>query len=588
MREHYVPLMTKLNRMFVVIIILACGVLSIFSYRLNRQTHLAEISSQNTMLLRAMAQSIDTQMAQVEIITQEIAYDAELIQLLQEDSVPSQILSVAFTVDKKLQLNEAYLAHLDADITALAISDSIVENFNTLVCESRLAGNIHYRAFINSSPLSAWGIPETPFLAGSSNKTVIPFYHKVVTGINTRIGAVRCDVSTDKLFASLMEYSGDDTLMVLRDSSTLFIIGDDPAPAQRPSESWQEGDYLYFSVPLDPLGTWLVMSADFSQIQLDALADTALSTLAIFILGIALLLVSRRIVRVILARLHSLTDAVDAIPQGIYAVSLPEEGPDEVGRLARAFSSLLERIGTYYDALLQKEKDKRHAQSMALQYQLNPHFLFNSLYWLQLQMEEQNVDPALTDSIEHLGKVLHYNLLGSREALLAEEEEHILAYISFVSAMKGSQFHLSIDMPDELRCARILRFTLQPLLENAVQHGYIPGRDMRISITFSADPAADRFEITVHNDGRRIPPDRLAELRARLAAAALDGLPVASRETGHGTALCNLARRLALTYDESAELFFESDECDTCVRILLPLSQCIRKEEPHHENADRG
>ena len=95
-------------------------------------------------------------------------------------------------------------------------------------------------------------------------------------------------------------------------------------------------------------------------------------------------------------------------------------------------------------------------------------------YWLQLQMEEQGVDPALTASIESLGRVLHYNVLGSREAMLSEEEEQIWAYVDFASATKDHQVSLAVDLPEALRSARILRFTLQPLLENAIRHGYVP------------------------------------------------------------------------------------------------------------------
>ncbi len=196
------------------------------------------------------------------------------------------------------------------------------------------------------------------------------------------------------------------------------------------------------------------------------------------------------------------------------------------------------------------------------------------------------MDEALTASIEQLGQVLHYNMLGSRLALLSEEEEQILAYVGFVGAMKENRIRLSIHMPEELKNAQILRFTLQPLLENAIGHGFIPGKDLHIGIEFATNEAEGLFEIAVHNDGRQIPPDRLAELQERADAAALDGIPMADQK-GHGTALNNLARRLALTYGSVARLLVESGEGDTCIRILLPLHQCLRREDAH-ENPDRG
>jgi len=59
------------------------------------------------------------------------------------------------------------------------------------------------------------------------------------------------------------------------------------------------------------------------------------------------------------------------------------------------------------------------------------------------------------------------------------------------------------------------------------------------------------------------------------AQYALDGIPMADQKTGHGTALANLARRLALTYGERADFFVESNEEDTCMRIELPLDECM-------------
>jgi len=587
MRKKPLPLMIKINLMFGVIILFVCTALSIFSFKLNQQTNLSEMTSRNTVMLRTMAQSIDSQMAQVEIITQEMAYDSELIRLFRGESTSAQILSIAFSVGEKIKQNEVYLSGLSADMLALSKSDDMIESYVTAINESRLADNEFYTAFCASNLLSTWGNPETPTIPVYTGEQVIPYYHKVVTGMNTRIGTVRCAVSTKQLFKPLIEYSGNESLMVIRDGQVLFARGNANLPLNPDPQKWREEDTLYVSEPLGCLGALLVMGTDSALIRQQSIQDTMLSCLAIILLGGLLLLVTHGLLRAILSRLHSLTHAAGEIPLGIYPVSLPEEGNDEVGSLVRAFNSLLERISVYYDEIIQKEKDKRNAQSMALQYQLNPHFLFNSLYWLQLQMEEQNVDDKLTASIEQLGQVLRYNLMGSREALLSEEEEHILAYVGFVSAKKGDHFDLSIDIPEELRSARILRFTLQPLLENAIQHGYVPGRLMKISIFFRSFSDKNLFEITVHNNGRMIPADILAALQERIdAAAALDGIPLADKKTGHGTALANLARRLALTYGEKADFIIESDEADTCMRIQLPLDECMRGGITN-ENPDR-
>ena len=582
MKGGYLPLTAKLNRMFSAVILITCVVLSIFSYRMNMQSQLSAQSRQSELLLQTMAQSINAQMAQVEIIAQETAYDEDVIQLLRMDRMTDQILSIVATMGAKFQRTEAYLSGLGLDIVLLSEDDATVEGYNVIVHGSRLSQDAFYQQFLNSTEIAAWGVAKErafPFTSAfvSEGVDVIPYYHKVVIGLNTRIGVVRCQVEADALFSALAEYEGDATLMVLSDAGPLFFHGDAGAiPQAVRGQSWQENERMYFAIELDALDASLVMGVPYAELHALVMRDIVLSIALIALSGLVLLLIARRMVTAMLRRLNALTDAVAAIPDGNYNVSLPEGGPDEVGQLAHAFASLIARVGEYYDELLHKEKDKRTAQAMALQYQINPHFLFNSLYWLQLQMEEQGVDPALTASIESLGKVLHYNLLGSREALLSEEEEQIGAYVDFASATKDHQLSLTVDLPEALRSARILRFTLQPLIENAIRHGYTPGKPLHLRVEFVADAENGLFEIAVHNDGRQMSADQIAELQERLDGAALDGIPVADRRTGHGTALSNLARRLYLTYGEAAQILFESGGGDTCVRIRLPLSVCMR------------
>ena len=575
----------KINALFAVIIVLACVVISLFSYRLNEQSLRSERMSQNAAIVQALAQGIDTQLTQVEIITSEMAHSMNLEKLLLEDKTSRQILSIVFSVSEEILQHEAYLTQLGADMVVLSVNPDIPEDYNTFVRETHLLNNGFYTEFIENKSLSAWGLPESPFLSSNSTESVLPFYYKVITGLNRRVGTVQCAVSTNRLFAQLSDYEGSGTLCVLRGSETLFEKTGFPHPARPATGEWEEENMLFYGAPLERLDAVLILGMDYGAIRAEALRSTIPAVLANLFVGIVLLIVTQRVLQIILKRLHALTDAVSSIPDGFYSASLPEDDADEVGRLAAAFDSLLDRTRSSYDALLQKEKDKRHAQSLALQYQINPHFLFNSLYWLQLRMEEEGMDPSTTESIEQLGQVLHYNLLGLGEALLSEEEEHVKAYVHFVSAMKGLEIRLSIHVPEALRHVRILRFTLQPLLENAIQHGSISGQPLMISIAFSADRDADRFVITVTNNGRRIPQDTLRELRQRLENAAREGIPRSSESNGHGTALSNLSRRLALTYDEEAQLSIHSDESSTCVTIVLPLSRCIKEDED--EAADR-
>ena len=207
-----------------------------------------------------------------------------------------------------------------------------------------------------------------------------------------------------------------------------------------------------------------------------------------------------------------------------------------------------------------KEKAKRHMQALALQYQLNPHFLFNSLLWLQMELEEQGVDPRITENITKLGSVLRYNLSESLEATLSQEATQLRAYIDFMCDMKQQHIALTMDWDHALDEVPIPRFMLQPLVENALQHGLIRGVDMHIDV--SVQRQGDRLRFRIANDGKAIEPERLQVIRERFRC------PDTSRSSGLG--ISNLVQRLALKYADRYDIQAESDDALTVFIIDIP------------------
>ena len=316
----------------------------------------------------------------------------------------------------------------------------------------------------------------------------------------------------------------------------------------------------------------MLICTELQPLRAQALYNALVNMAAISFVGLLLLAVSHIQVRKMLSHLEQTRKAVIGLPEGADLSSrLPDTWNDEAGELAAAFKRLNSRVNEYYHRLLQEEKDKRHAQQIALQYQLNPHFLFNSLYWLQLQLENRDMDDTLSDAIAQLGQVLHYNLEEQLTATLMEEKQMAQAYVSFMSSMKGSEISLDIDLPQSLRCSTVPRFTLQPLLENAIQHGFVKGAPLHLHVSFQAKHGGSALHITVANDGKPIPPDRLAQLNAYLQQPAED-------HPAGGVGLRNIKRRLVLFYGETVSMTVASDVQNTQVTITLPASKEQQKE----------
>ena len=560
-----ISLLNKLTLLFSVIILFACAVICVYTYRIEINRQVDECYNANMLLMRSLAQEIDNALAQVEIITQELAYDTDIKDTFQEDDVSRFIVKLMFDAQERVEISESHLSSLNADMVLIRLDDMMPESYGLSVNRSYMAERKDFMAFLADNRISGWSTVE------DATSDTLTFFHEVYTSIRQRIGVIMCSISKDRLFRLLQNVEG---MMVTNAQDVLYTWdgAKHPMPEQLQACAWFENNAYYIAQPLERLGLTLLICTKLQPLRAQALYNALVNMAAISFVGLLLLAVSHIQVRKMLSHLEQTRKAVIDLPEGADLSSrLPDTWNDEAGELAAAFKRLNSRVNEYYHRLLQEEKDKRHAQQIALQYQLNPHFLFNSLYWLQLQLENRDMDDTLSDAIAQLGQVLHYNLEEQLTATLMEEKQMAQAYVSFMSSMKGSEISLDIDLPQSLRCSTVPRFTLQPLLENAIQHGFVKGAPLHLHVSFQTKHGGSALYITVANDGKPIPPDRLAQLNAYLQQPAED-------HPAGGVGLRNIKRRLVLFYGETVSMTVASDVQNTHVTITLPASKEQQKE----------
>ena len=560
-----ISLLNKLTLLFSMIILFAYAVICVYTYRIEINRQVDECYNANMLLMRSLAQEIDNALAQVEIITQELAYDTDIKDTFQEDDVSRFIVKLMFDAQERVEISESHLSSLNADMVLIRLDDMMPESYGLSVNRSYMAERKDFMAFLADNRISGWSTVE------DATSDTLTFFHEVYTSIRQRIGVIMCSISKDRLFRLLQNVEG----MMVTNAQDILYTWDGakhPMPEQLQAGAWFENNAYYIAQPLERLGLTLLICTELQPLRAQALYNALVNMAAISFVGLLLLAVSHIQVRKMLSHLEQTRKAVIDLPEGADLSSrLPDTWNDEAGELAAAFKRLNSRVNEYYHRLLQEEKDKRHAQQIALQYQLNPHFLFNSLYWLQLQLENRDMDDTLSDAIAQLGQVLHYNLEEQLTATLMEEKQMAQAYVSFMSSMKGSEISLDIDLPQSLRCSTVPRFTLQPLLENAIQHGFVKGAPLHLHVSFQAKHGGSALHITVSNDGKPIPPDRLAQLNAYLQQPAED-------HPAGGVGLRNIKRRLVLFYGETVSMTVASDVQNTQVTITLPASKEQQKE----------
>ncbi len=199
--------------------------------------------------------------------------------------------------------------------------------------------------------------------------------------------------------------------------------------------------------------------------------------------------------------LRRILDKMRGISSGDFSRAVLIEGSDELGLLGRGINTMAEDIRQLLDRLLAEESQKRKLELSMLQYQINPHFLYNTLNTLRWIAILQKAD-GLRDAITALGRLLRNALGDTAQQVTVRDELALLQdYVLIQKLRYKERFDVvyRIDSEEALDCL-IPKLTLQPLVENAFFHGIERKKNAGL-VTISVRAHPDRVEIAVEDDG---------------------------------------------------------------------------------------
>ncbi|MFD0824057.1 sensor histidine kinase [Neobacillus sp. M.A.Huq-85] len=217
----------------------------------------------------------------------------------------------------------------------------------------------------------------------------------------------------------------------------------------------------------------------------------------------------------------------------------------------------------YLKVQLSERKYKAQAMEFAaLQSQLNPHFLFNTLETLNWKAIRLTGRPnELNEMVEHLADILRYSLDGENKMVhLKEEITYTNSYIKIQKMRFKNKFDVIWDYHEEDLKYHVIKLILQPLLENSLSHGISEDRKCLIKIKIRV--SSTLLKISVIDNGDGISPKKLEEIRSRLNS---------NQEQSKHIGLVNTHRRLKVTYGEPYGIVIKSKmNWGTVVHITIP------------------
>ncbi len=206
------------------------------------------------------------------------------------------------------------------------------------------------------------------------------------------------------------------------------------------------------------------------------------------------------------------------------------------------------------------------AQNKALQSQMNPHFLYNTLEMINMEaMELGNGHNLVSAMISDLSELLRYGLDGEQYSTISGEIESVKCYLNIMKKRYEGRISIYWDINKDLIDYKIIKLSLQPLIENAIYHGIKPKKD-KGHIEVIVKETLEGIMIEVSDDGIGMTPNEIVELNRRLNDKYL------LKKSGIG--LYNVNQRIKILYGEAfgLEIMANQDEGIT-VRMSVPLDK---------------
>lgn len=338
------------------------------------------------------------------------------------------------------------------------------------------------------------------------------------------------------------------------------------AAAETEKDSFQyEGDtYTVQSYPLSAGALSLSSCVNLTELMANN-HDMLFSVIMVTVMIISIVAVVLAVLtRYITTPISRIMDKINRISLNDYSFDADLEAPNnEMGEVGARLNELGLGIQKLLDETIALHDERSEIEMALLQSQVNPHFLYNTLnsvHWMAVMQKNTGIEKVIKSLVNLLKNV---SKGVSDRITLAEELSLLDDYVNIQSVRYMGAFDYVCNIPDEWKKYKIIKFTLQPLVENAMFHGVVPKGTFG-TITVDAHKDEEYLVVTVTDDGVGMLPERAEQLLKAKERPGKSGMS--------GIGVGNVNRRLKLAYGPKCGLSVESEkDVYTRISVRIPI-----------------
>lgn len=263
--------------------------------------------------------------------------------------------------------------------------------------------------------------------------------------------------------------------------------------------------------------------------------------------------------------IQKLNSKMKQVENGDFSVTVQSHASDEIGLLSKRFEDMLKKMNGLIQENVQTKIAQQEVELKALQAQINPHFLYNTLSmirWKSLQAEEQELANIVTALAKFYRTALNK---GNQLIAVRDEVANVKAYIDIMLIMRSNSFDVIYEWDEEIYKYETINLILQPLVENAIIHGIGKKKRDRGILKVTGAVSGETIEFTVQDNGTGMEPDQVRDV-------------LSQNSKGYG--LKNVNERLSLFFGDSSGIRIESKrQIGTVLIVSFPKKMKPRKSE---------
>lgn len=285
----------------------------------------------------------------------------------------------------------------------------------------------------------------------------------------------------------------------------------------------------------------------------------------ILILIILSIIIANFLARYIANPVSDLVRQTKLIDENNLVLTYNQSGPKEIAMLNKAMEEMMIRIHSLLEQIRLEQEDRRQLEFAVLHSQINPHFLYNTLFSIK-GLSDMGLNKDASEMITALSNFFRISISKGREIISLEEEfTHIRNYLFIQEMRYGDNFEYTIQLDETISSYQTVKLTLQPLIENAIYHGVKQTRE-KGRITVQSKEQGNLLYLEVIDDGIGINEERLEEIRKELKNR--------SHDSTIGIGLRSVHERIRLHFGEPYGIQIESTEhVGTRITVIFPKTK---------------